>query len=57
MRNLLVRLWKDEEAQGATEYILLLVAIVAVLVIFKDKIKSTLEGKLNDVAGQISNFP
>jgi hypothetical protein len=31
-------LWKDESAQGATEYILLLVAIVALLAIFRDKL-------------------
>ena len=49
-------LWNDESAQGATEYILLLVAVVAVLAIFREKITSLLEGKLNDVASKIQGF-
>ena len=47
---------KNEEAQGATEYILLLVAVVAVLVIFKDKIMGLLKGKMGDLENQMSKF-
>ncbi len=50
------QLWKDESAQGATEYILLLVAVVAVLAIFKDKIQAILTGKLDEVASKIGEF-
>ena len=52
----LKNLWKDESGQGATEYILLLVVIVALVTIFGDSIKTTLEGKISDVAGSISVF-
>lgn len=41
--NLVKKLWKEEEGQGLTEYAVVLVAIVgivvAALVIFGDKIK------------------
>ena len=36
--NQLKRLWRDESAQGATEYILLLVAIVALVVLFRKQL-------------------
>lgn len=52
----LKNLWKDESAQGMTEYILLLVVIVAIVVIFKDKIKSALGSKLEELGGSILNF-
>ena len=54
--NTLKSLWKDESGQGATEYILLLVIVVAIAVLFKDKIKGALEGKLNQLGGDLSNF-
>ena len=47
---------KNEEAQGATEYILLLVAVVAVLVLFKEKIMGLLEGKMGYLEGEMSKF-
>ncbi len=49
-------LWQDESAQGMTEYILLLVVIVAVVAIFKDKIKTALQGKLESLGSDIGNF-
>ncbi len=55
-KKLMTNLWKDESAQGATEYILLLVAVVAVVVIFKDKIKEILDGKMQELGGQIGGF-
>lgn len=47
-------LWKDESAQGATEYILLLVAVVAVVLIFKDKIMGIVNEMLGTLQGKIS---
>lgn len=46
-------LWKDESAQGATEYILLLVAVVAVVLIFKDKIRDIVNDMLGSLQGKI----
>jgi Flp pilus assembly pilin Flp len=50
------KLRKSESGQGATEYILLLVVVVALVVLFKDKIKTTMDGKLGELQNSISNF-
>jgi Flp pilus assembly pilin Flp len=49
-------LWKDESGQGATEYILLLVIVVAIAFLFKDKIQTALSAKLNELGGSIGSF-
>ena len=54
--KLLRRFWKDESAQGATEYILLLVAVVAVVVLFRKQITGQVQGLLNELSGKISEF-
>lgn len=56
MKKLFKQIWNDESAQGMSEYILLLVVVIAVAVIFKDKIKSAVEGKVSEVSGSISDF-
>lgn len=56
LKNMFKNLWQDESAQGMTEYILLLVVIVAVVAIFKDKIKTALQGKLESLGSDIGNF-
>ena len=55
-KKLMVDLWKDESAQGATEYILLLVAVVAVVMMFREKIQSVLQDKLGELSGNIGGF-
>jgi Flp pilus assembly pilin Flp len=50
------KLRKSESGQGATEYILLLVVVVALVVLFKDKIKSTMDTKLGELQSSISGF-
>ncbi|MFK8136834.1 MAG: Flp family type IVb pilin [Bdellovibrionales bacterium] len=52
VKKFLKRLVKEESGQGATEYILLLVAVVAVLAIFKDRILAVVE---NDLLGQLES--
>jgi uncharacterized protein (UPF0333 family) len=44
---------KNNKGQGATEYILLLVVVVAVVVIFKDRIKTIMEGKVGELSEKI----
>lgn len=44
-------LWNDESAQGSTEYILLLAVVVVIAVLFKDKIKGMVSGKLGELEG------
>jgi len=49
-------LWKDESGQGATEYILLLVVVVAVALVFKERIMGIVKEKLGQLAGDIGGF-
>ncbi len=55
-KNAIKRLFRDESGQGATEYILLLVVVVAIAVIFKDNIVDIVRTKVTAVGGQISGF-
>jgi Flp pilus assembly pilin Flp len=56
LKVLATKFVKDESAQGATEYILLLVAVVAMVVIFKNQIKEKMEGLLGKLSEQIDGF-
>lgn len=50
------KLFKNQRGQGATEYILLLVVVVALVMMFKNQIKQTMEGKLGDLQGMINEI-
>ena len=54
-KNFSKKLLKNQSGQGATEYILLLVVVVALVVMFKDRIKSTLEEKLGSLKSSIES--
>lgn len=54
--NAMKSLWKDESAQGATEYILLLVVVVTLAFIFRGKIEEAVRNKMSDVSSGISGF-
>lgn len=56
IKRTLKNLWKDESGQGATEYILMLVIVVAVAMVFKDKIMDIIGSKLGDIGGKIGSF-
>lgn len=60
IKNLAKKLWQDESGQGATEYILLLVIVVAVALLFRGQIGEMVNGKLSELGsgmGEIStNF-
>lgn len=56
MKKLMTKLWKDESAQGATEYILMLVIVVGIAVMFKNQIKDIIGNKISQLAGDISAF-
>ena len=47
---------KDESGQGISEYILLVVVVVAIAMLFKGKIKSAIDAKMTDLEGQIQGF-
>lgn len=44
---------KNQKGQGMIEYILLLVIVVGLVVVFKDKIKTMVTGKMDNLSGQI----
>ena len=56
IKTLTRQLWQDESAQGATEYILLLVVIVALFMAFKEQILGMIKQKMGSVSGKIMNF-
>lgn len=55
LRNRLRKSLKNERGQGATEYILLLVVIVGLVVMFGPKIKTAIEKKSDKLSEQIDN--
>jgi Flp pilus assembly pilin Flp len=56
MKKACKQLWNDESAQGATEYILMLVIVVGIAFLFKNKIMGIITGKVNDLGDSIGNF-
>ena len=56
MKKALKTLWNDESAQGATEYILMLVIVVGIAMLFKDKIRSIIDGKVGELGNAIDTF-
>lgn len=51
-----LEIWNDESAQGATEYILLLVVVVTIAMIFRKNISEVISGKMGQVGGAINTF-
>jgi Flp pilus assembly pilin Flp len=49
-------IFKDESGQGATEYILLLVVVVAIAMMFRDKITSAIKDKLASLSSSLASF-
>lgn len=52
-KNFSKKLIKNQSGQGATEYILLLVVVVALVVLFKDKITTTVKEKIGTLSSDI----
>lgn len=52
-KNFSKNLLKNKQGQGATEYILLLVVVVSLVILFKDNIKSTVQGKIDELKNSI----
>ena len=44
IKKALIRLWRDESGQGATEYILILVVVSVIVIAFREKIKTGIQG-------------
>ncbi|WP_413612935.1 Flp1 family type IVb pilin [Bdellovibrio sp. HCB-110] len=54
-KNFSKNLLKKESGQGATEYILLLVVVVALVLMFKGKITAKLEETMGALSGSMDN--
>lgn len=56
LNNFVKALWKDESGQGMAEYVLLIVVVLSVAFIFKDKIKGMVSSKLGEVGDSMNSF-
>ena len=56
IKQLFNKLIKDESGQGATEYILLLVVVVAIAMLFRNQIKSIVGEKISQLSQDIGGF-
>ncbi len=56
VKNFIKRLIQDESGQGATEYILLLVVVVAIAMLFKDQIMGVVRTKMSEISSTIGGF-
>ncbi len=56
VREFMRKITSDESGQGATEYILLLVVVVAIAMIFRQQITAAVQTKVSDVSNQINGF-
>ena len=56
LKDFAKRLWREESAQGATEYILLLVVVVAVVLLFRGKIMEMVDAKLAQLQEGMNNI-
>lgn len=50
------RFMNDESGQGMAEYVLLIVVVVGVAMIFKDRILGMVRTKLDTVGGEFNSF-
>lgn len=56
MRNALRKnILKNKRGQGATEYILLLVVIVGLVMMFGPRIKKSIDGKIGDLDSKMNS--
>ena len=56
IKNKMMKYWNDESAQGTTEYILVLVVVVALAFVFKERITQIVGDKLGQIGGDIGGF-
>lgn len=56
IKNVAKRLWNDESGQGMAEYVLLIVVVVTVAFVFRDKIKGMVTTKMDQVGGEFQGF-
>jgi Flp pilus assembly pilin Flp len=56
IKNFLNKFAKDESGQGTAEYVLLLAIVIALVAMFRNKIRTAFESQTNAVSSGISDF-
>jgi Flp pilus assembly pilin Flp len=56
LTNFFKKLWRNESGQGATEYILLLVVIVGLVMLFKNDISRIVKDKVQSLGADIQGI-
>lgn len=56
MKRFFSKFWQEEEAQGTTEYILIVLVVVGLAMVFRTQISDAVSGKLNELSSSITNF-
>lgn len=56
LKQFAINLWNDEEGQGMAEYVLLIVVVLTVAFMFKDRIKQMVGDKLGEVESSMGSF-
>lgn len=51
LKKVATQLWNDESGQGTAEYVLLIAIVVGLIIMFKDRIKGMIDGKLGQIEG------
>lgn len=54
-KKILMSIYQDESGQGATEYILMLVVVVALVMAFREPILTIIGKKTNEIGGKMDN--
>ncbi len=56
IKSTAIKLWKDESGQGTAEYVLILVAVVALATVFRGKVNALIGPKIADLTKAITDF-
>ena len=53
MKSRFLRVLKDESGQGATEYILMIVVVIGIIMFFKDDLKKIVKTKVDSIQDEL----
>ena len=53
IRKILKQIWEDEAGQGATEYILMITVVVALVLVFRKQIVQIISDRTSQLAGEL----
>lgn len=56
IKSFISKLWKDESGQGTAEYVLLIAVVVALAVMFRDRIRGLVQSRLDSIGNNMNSF-